>query len=334
MVKSIHLSGERLRTTLNMILDLSRVEAQKIELKLKVFDIVTLLKETLGIFSGALLTTGLYLKSEFKAERVFVNIDERLFSDILNNLLKNAVIYTEKGGIVVTVEKELIDQTEWACIRVTDTGIGIHESDLDAIFEEFRQVSEGIGRGYEGTGLGLTLTKKYVELMNGTILVESIFGAGSTFTVKFPVAPNEIDTMNVEDEAYVKREEMNEELLEPLSVLVVEDDEITQQFIQRTLEKFCTIEVAETGEQAMELVRANTYDCILMDIHLGRGKSGVMVTKEIRSLPQYTTTPILAVTAFAMEGDREEFIDAGCTDYISKPFKTSDLIQLVKKVTV
>ena len=187
MIKTINSSGERLKTTLNMILDLSKVESNKIELKYNVENIVPSVQSCVELYSGAIQKSELYLHTVVADDELLAYIDKRLFADILNNLLKNAIVYTQAGGVTVTVKKMHIDSSDWACVSVADTGIGIAKDDFKLIFEEFRQVSEGYSRSFEGTGLGLTLTKKYVQLMNGVISVESDLGVGSTFTVRFPL---------------------------------------------------------------------------------------------------------------------------------------------------
>ena len=332
MVKTINMSGERLKTTLDLILNLSKVEANQIDLKLGVRNLVPFVKNCVELYGAAINQAGLELKNLTAEKNVSAYIDSRLITDILNNLLKNALVFTEKGRITIKVDTVKEKNTNWARIVVKDTGIGIAQKDIELIFEEFRQASEGFGRSYEGTGLGLTLVKKYSQLMGGEISIESELGKGSAFTVRFPLAEPSAD----KNEDKVFTNETGKNIIKSIDslprILYVENDEMSRRVVQRMLRDVCKMEFANDGEEALESITKIKYDSILMDINLGGGISGVEATKEIRKLSNYKTTPIIAVTAYAMIGDQEEFLNAGCTDYISKPFKTQELKDIVEKV--
>jgi len=331
MAETIYKSGERLKNTLNMILDLSKVEAKQINLLNETQNLLPIVQTCIDLYSGAAREKGLYLKTEITSSYFPVNIDKRLLIDILNNLFSNAIVYTEAGGITVTINTQLIDNKDWVCINIADTGIGINKKDFALIFEEFRQVSEGLSRSFEGTGLGLTLAKKYVELMHGVITLESELGMGSTFTIKFPL----VDTAVSKDETRLPispiRSEMTSLPKNLPSFLYVEDDEISRQVVERMLRGICSLEFANSGLEALERASKKEYACILMDINLGRGIDGTSVTIELRKLPNYAATPIIAVTAFALVKDKDDFIKAGCSDYISKPFTKQELIDIIMK---
>ncbi len=187
MVETILESGERLHTTLNLILDLSRVEANRQEIKWTKVDFVYRVNENIRIFEGLAQKKGLSLKLNTEYDKLICDNDSYLLDHILSNVINNAIKYTETGYIKVDLSKEIIDELEYAVIQVTDTGIGIDECRQELIFDAFRQASEGYHRMYEGTGLGLTITKKYVELLNGRIYLKSALNQGSTFTIQFPV---------------------------------------------------------------------------------------------------------------------------------------------------
>jgi PAS domain S-box-containing protein len=186
MAETIHFSAERLMNTLNQLLDLSRIEANKADIKLEVLNIVDCLGNIIKTFDLAAKKRKLYLNYEIIDDGIFANLDKIMFEQVINNLINNAVKFTDKGGITVQVMKGVIDSINCSIIKVKDTGIGIEKENQNKIFEEFRQASEGISRKYEGTGLGLTITKKSLELMNGRISVESQPGVGSVFTISFP----------------------------------------------------------------------------------------------------------------------------------------------------
>ena len=331
MVKTINRSGERLKTTLDLILNLSKVEANQIDLKLEIQNLIPFVKNCMALYGAAINQAGLELKDLSSEQNVFADVDSRLISDILNNLLKNALVYTENGSITILVDKLEEKNIKWARIVVKDTGIGIAKKDIELIFEEFRQASEGYGRSYEGTGLGLTLTKKYTQLMGGEISIESELDKGSTFTVKFPLV--ESNTNIKEDKVFTV--EIGKDIDKPLTrlplILYVENDEVSKHVVRRMLMNICEMEIANNGEEAVEAVSKKQYDCILMDINLGKDMNGLEATRVIRKLSNYKTIPIIAVTAYAMLGDEDEFLSAGCTDYISKPFKTQELKDVVEK---
>jgi PAS domain S-box-containing protein len=330
MAQIIQQSGDRLKTTLNMILDFSKVEADGLEVKPSPKNIIPLIKRCVDLYNKTAQLKKLSLSFETDCLDLVAPIDEHLFTDMLNNLIKNAIVYTEKGGIVVQASAEYDNDNEWAHISVIDTGIGIDEKDFEIIFEEFRQASEGLNRSFEGTGLGLTLAKKYVEMMRGTISVKSRLGFGSTFTVKLPVIA----------ESSLKSPGTNSPVIDKLSTpkpprlfstLYVEDDEVSQGLIKKILGNICVIDIAQSGPEALEAIHRKEYELILVDINLGKGMDGIEVTKKVREIPSYRNTPIIAVTAYAMPDDKAEFLAAGCTDYISKPFSQQELVHLLKK---
>lgn len=183
MIDVINSSGKRLLETLNLILELSRLEANEFELNLSDFNIAQAMGEEIRMFRGAAIVKNLELSVQFDDKDIHINSDRKMFSNVISNLLSNAVKFTKSGTINVRIYRE--DSN--ALIEIADTGIGIPEDNLERIFEPFRQASEGYDRGFEGTGLGLTLTRKCLEILHGSISVKSKKDEGSVFTVKLPV---------------------------------------------------------------------------------------------------------------------------------------------------
>ena len=257
----------------------------------------------------------------------------------MNNLLNNSIKFTKEGYIKVSAEIEKYDGTEYVNIKIKDTGIGISPEKLNLIFEPFRQVSEGLNRTYEGTGLGLTLTKRFIESMDGKISLESTLNKGTTFTLKFkksikdikagkslpetnnyiPQKKNQVEIMNNDNEKILPK------------VLMVEDDEISLRAMKIFLKDVCTTDETDNGFMAIELAGKNKYELILMDIGL-RGIDGLETAKKIRQIPGYENIPVVAVTAFAMSGDKEEILSSGCSHYISKPFEREEFVGLIKEL--
>ncbi|MBI5403317.1 MAG: PAS domain S-box protein [Ignavibacteriae bacterium] len=325
MAQVIYKGGRRLTNTLNMILDLSKIEAEKIDVDLKTCSLSEIINESVKLFEATAKEKKLQLNAEIKNEVNSV-IDSRLLEQVLANLIKNAIIYTEKGGVTVSLEKIIEGNIEFAEIKIIDTGIGIPEDSLNIIFEPFRQVSEGWTRSFEGTGLGLTISKKFVELMGGAISVRSTVDVGTEFIIRFKSAGLKKE---IQEKEYNGLPE-NEIILKKRNIktLLVEDDEFTVFTIKRILKDVCIFDLTNNGIEAVKLAGENRYDIILMDIGL-KGMDGLEATKKIRQLHGYEKTPIVALTAYAMEGDKERFLMSGCSHYLSKPFTNSNLINLV-----
>lgn len=328
MVSLILKSGERLNDTLNSILDLSKIESQKVEIQLEPADVVKAIDESRKLFIVAAKEKNLSIIFKPSQEKIFVDADFNMLNKIMNNLISNAIKYTSKGEIKIYAEIK----KDNAVIKVSDTGIGILEEHKDIIFEPFRQVSEGFNRSHEGTGLGLTLTKRFVEFLGGKITVESVFGKGSTFVVELPVSKSihnvYKDTLKPSDkifEAQIKSGKYP-------SILLVEDDELSAKVITRYLAEFYKIECVPGADEAISAVQNNYFDLILMDIGLRGKMDGMQAAAEIRKFEQYKKTPIVAVTAYAMHGDKERILRGSCSHYISKPFSKFELLRLINSI--
>ncbi|MBN8544986.1 MAG: response regulator [Ignavibacteria bacterium] len=335
MSQGIYDSGKRLSETLNFILDLSEAEAETLAVFAKDVDIVDLVKQSLDDFIPEIEKKNLKLDTVVHNEQLFSRVDERLLNRILYNLVDNAIKFTEKGNVGIEIGKEEIDGKGWVYLKVKDSGIGIEKTNFDLIWEEFRQVSEGKSRYYQGTGLGLTITKRTVELMDGVISVESAVGEGSVFTVKFPETPPnsgraETTPPDLATESLSPRMSSDKPGHRPVA-LYVEDDPINLDVMGLFLRKICDVDTAETGEKAAEMIKSKKYDIFLLDINLGSGMNGLDVVKEIKKLPEYEGVPIVAVTAYAMGNDKAEFLRGGCTHYLSKPYRKAEVVEIVEK---
>ena len=330
----INNSAKRLMETLNLILDLSRIEAGKLRLNLSMFNIADEIREVCKSFEQVACKKNLFLVFNPPVDSYEVYLDKKMFGGIINNLVNNAIKFTTTGGITIELTKESNSLGEQIVIRVRDTGIGIACENFETIFEEFRQTSEGIGRSFEGSGLGLTITKNFVEKLNGTIHVESELNAGSTFTIKFPIIIHAEDKTMQEQVVNQKTDYIKANYGENThpEILYVEDDIVAFNVVSRMLQDICTIEGAENSEEALKKVELKQYTAILMDINLKSGMDGSQTTTLIRKLKGYENIPIIAVTAFAMVGDKEEFLKAGCSHYISKPFSKKEIVSLVSEV--
>jgi len=319
----INKSGQRLHETLNAILDLTRLETENLPVDLRPTNIVTVIKNSYEIFINEAKLKGLNLYLDLDEEEIFAFADANLLKSVVTHLLSNAVKYTDTGGISLrafTNENKVI-------IKVVDTGIGIPDSYHDVIFEPFRQVSEGYNRQFEGSGLGLTLTKKYVKMMNGRIWFNSKLGEGSAFFVELNTAIKNDNNNSIQSQSSSAKIELKSK-----QVLLVEDDPINIQTISAFIGNLVQLTAINNAEDAIEAAKNNYFDLILMDIGLNGDKSGLDVVRDIRLMPQYHSTPIVAVTAFALDSDRDRMLTSGCTHYLAKPFPRQQLIDLIEEI--
>ena len=320
-VRLIEQSGQRLLTTLNSVLDLSMLEAGTVKLGCRPTNLTRELEAMLARHLPTAERKGLALHFRPAQDEIFAEIDAACLERVLENLIGNAVKFTEAGTVTVTLEAAG-DRVE---IGITDTGVGIHPSFLPHLFDAFKQENMGIDRPFEGTGLGLSITRRLVDLMQGEIRVESRKGHGSTFTVSLPIrqtastGPGPAETP------------LSEAPARP-SVLAIEDNADMLVLVERFLSPAYDVATALDEEEALALARARRFDVVLMDINLGRARTGVEVLEDLRRAPGYADVPVIAVTAYALPGDREHFLRTGFDGYLSKPFTKPVLRETVAQV--
>ncbi|MFA5011231.1 MAG: PAS domain S-box protein [Ignavibacteria bacterium] len=329
MSKIIFDSGKRLHNTLNQILNLSSLQAEVVKLKKDNIVLNDIVEESFTLYLAEAKKKNLDIKLKNSEKTITIYSDKEIILNALNNVVDNAIKYTINGGVTIS----LLEDEKDVVIEVADTGIGIKEENIDIIFDEFRQASEGFSRSFEGTGLGLSICKKYMKLLGGSIKVESVYSEGSTFRIELPKSFNKVieDTNNDLENKNEKSDiiKIPESLESNSKILYVENDVFSQALVKAVLNKYAIIDMANDAKEAIRKTKENDYALILMDINLGSGMDGKEVTKIIKSDSRYESVPIVAITAFAMEGDSEEFLACGCTHYLSKPFNNEKLQNLV-----
>ena len=317
--KQIRKGGERLMQTLNSVLDLAQIESQSLKIDLRPVDAVQAAREAIDLFQGRAHERGVELVLETDRPRLWVLADQGALDRILSNLISNAIKFTDEGRITVL----LLQDTAHVVLAVADTGIGIAPGFLPRLFEEFEQESSGTGRAFEGSGLGLTITKHLVALLNGTITVDSQPGEGTTFSIHLPAAEAVSATsVTVDGTADQARRRL----------LVVEDHVPTQRLLHRVLSRVHDTEVVGTLDAALAQAHKAVFDAVLLDINLGTQYTGVEVLEHLRQLPGYATVPAVACTAYVMPGDREQFLAAGFDAYVAKPFTKQQLFNALQQV--
>lgn len=325
----IYLCGRRLLGTITEILDFAKLESEKTVVQHSVFNLSQLLLDEIKLYQTLAKKKNIKLIDLFSAEDIPIFSDEKLLREVIDNIINNAIKFTHAGTVTISVERR---ETEIA-IKIIDTGIGIPLAKMEYIFEEFRQVSEGMSRNFEGAGLGLTIVKKYLQLINGNVEVESVLGSGSTFTVRLPCSNGDLQNQ------LITKPEIQETTSKKLfsdnhfKVLLVEDDLFNNDTIKNMIKKQYDVHPVFNGPAAIDAATQHHYDIILMDINLKHNMSGLDATKTIRKLEGYENIPIVAMTAYAMQNDREEFLEAGCSHYIAKPFSRNDILKLLENIT-
>jgi PAS domain S-box-containing protein len=319
-------SGETLLTIINDILDLSKIEAGQLELEDIPFDLHETLRDTVSLMGTAATTKGVTLALEMRSDVPrSVRGDPTRIKQVLNNLVSNAIKFTAKGG--VTISASITSrEADAAAVRfaVRDTGIGIEPAAAARIFEPFRQADASTTRNYGGTGLGLSISRRLVEMMGGTLDVDSIPGEGSEFhfTIGFVVVGNTGEMRAIKAVAPARRKE--------LRILIAEDNPVNQEVAGTMLRRRGhQVDIVGNGREAVEAVARQRYDVVLMDLQMPI-LDGLGATAEIRATEIGKRVPIIALTANAAGGEREKVIAAGMDDYVAKPFRAIDLIQAVE----
>jgi len=330
MLKIIDSSGRHLLSLINDILDLSKVEAGKLEIHLEVVSIADLCQASLMFIKQPAMKKGITV--EFLPDPLVSTIeaDSRRMKQVLVNLLNNAVKFTPaKGRITLAVhaqsEKHSID------FSISDTGIGIARDDLQRLFTPFTQVESSLTRQYEGTGLGLALVKELTELHGGNVWVESEPGKGSTFTVSIPWIPNASTqkALFAAENSDIPGTQAAKTPKTVKKVLLAEDNEVNSATVGDYLESLgYTMIYAANGHEAIEKAYEYQPDIILMDVQMPV-MDGLAATRRLRAAPQFASVPIVALTALAMPGDRERCLEAGATVYVSKPVGLKELASLI-----
>lgn len=336
MLGSIKYSADHLINIINEILDFSKIEAGKIEFEKVEFNLKRLIDEMIKNMSFTVKAKGLDLKVDMdKNLPDYVNGDPVKLSQILTNLLGNAVKFTKNGYVKIIVSSNLPEKCKvihGIYICIADTGIGIPEDKIDSIFESFQQSDSSTTRQFGGTGLGLTISKNFVELQGGKMWVESKIGKGSKFQFVYPCIPldKKSDSSYIDNDAEYQFAALNK------NVLLVEDNKLNQFVASQFLNKWnSSVDIANNGIEAIQLLAKNEYDIVLMDIQMPE-MNGLDASKIIRSKNSNVlqhNIPIIALTANAFNETRKEIEEAGMDGFVSKPLKPKDLHSLIVKLT-
>jgi PAS domain S-box-containing protein len=326
-IEIVHKSGQRMLNTVTDIIEISKIEVGLVTLNGTETDINGRMEELYLFFQPEAEQKGLKLNIEMllpQSDKI-ITLDQNKLDSILSNLIKNAIKYTDSG----TIQMGCSYKGRYIEFYVKDTGIGISKNKKELIFERFMQADNRDTRVFDGSGLGLAISKSYVEMLGGNIWLESQEGKGSTFYFTLPITHYTNEKTVILNDIQVAYENNKVKLTtRSLKILIAEDDKLSRDYITLIV-KDVSAEILETttGIETVELCRKNSnLDLILMDIQMP-GLNGYQATRRIREFNKEVI--IIAQTAFALSGDREKAIAAGCNDYITKPIKKGMLLKLI-----
>jgi PAS domain S-box-containing protein len=334
MLEKITRSGKRLMNTLNSVLTLTELENENYLITQSQIDLSIFCHQIKSLYEISARDKKLELCTDIKNENIQIKTDENLLTKIVSSLVENAIKYTREGSVQILLESKVSnDNKKFAIIKIKDSGIGINLENHDIIFREFKQLSEGYRRDFEGLGLGLTLARKMANLLGGDIFVESTIGIGSTFSVVLPMDNKSgiipvkqilIEESSVSTIAYP--------IIPECKVLLVEDNPLNIEVVQRFLSKICNVSFARDGLSAIEMATENDYCLLMIDINLGQGMDGLEVLKQLKIMEKYATIPSIALTGYASDTNKRDFLSKGFSHYLAKPFEKRELVKLIKGI--
>jgi signal transduction histidine kinase/ActR/RegA family two-component response regulator len=332
---SIKQSSDSLLVIINDILDISKIEAGKIDLESEPFSINDVIHNVHTIMQFKAEEKGLVLQKNIPDNQIMVKGDQTRLRQILINLLGNAIKFTEKGVVTTTVKPKTIDDKLMLHFTISDTGIGIDKDRIEKIFKSFEQAYSDTSRKFGGTGLGLSISKKLIELHNGKIWVESEKDKGSQFHFNIPYEVTETFSPETSNEDSIQNNIL--EKLNGIRVLLVEDNQFNAIVAKIELEdniENAVVNVAENGVIAIEKLKAGNYDIILMDVQMPT-MNGYEATKAIRGLEDNKAKiPIIAMTANVLKEEVDLCYKAGMNDFIGKPFDTKELLKKIYNLKI
>ena len=327
-VKDIVMASDNLLEIVNGILDISKIEANKLEIVDNEYSTKKLLDELVALSKGRLGDKPIEFKTSFDASLPTVLYgDQSRIKQVCVNILTNAIKYTKEGWIEFKVSSVIKDDVCRLIISVEDTGIGIKKENIDKLFNRFERLDLEDNVTIEGTGLGLAITKKLVDLMNGKIIVQSVFGKGSKFTVSIDQRIVKNPTIKLDEET----PNVEKVIITNKKVLLVDDNKINLKVAEKLLLGYgITTESVESGFECINKVaEGNIYDLILLDDMMPR-MSGVETLKKLKELPGFNMK-VIALTANALTGMKEKYLSVGFNDYLAKPINKEELNRIINE---
>ena len=327
-LKKINAAGNHLLALINDILDLSKIEAGRMDLYLERFDVRQMLAEAVDTVTPLIAKNDNRLVTDFGDDVGSIRADLTKLRQSLFNLLSNAAKFTEGGTVTLAVKRDPRESGDWIELSVSDTGIGIREEMLDHVFEEFSQADDSTSRDYGGTGLGLPISRRFCQMMGGDISVSSEHGIGSTFTIELPAQVDALEAAKAS--AQIDAGEGRSVESDHPPILVIDDDQDSRELLQRTLEADGhLVATASDGEEGLELARRLHPILITLDVMMP-GLDGWAVLKELKADPDLHRIPVMMVT---IESQQDLGYSLGAVEHLTKPVNRGQLLQLVSRYT-
>ena len=324
----------------NDILDFSKIEAGKMEIIPVEYHVGSMLNDLVNMIQARAEKKGLDFRINASSDIPSVLFgDEIRIKQVITNILTNAVKYTEAGGVTLNITTRNIDEENvYLCVSVTDTGIGIKQEDIDKLFSAFERIEERRNRNIEGTGLGMNITQRLLSMMNSKLEVASVYGKGSTFAFQIEQRVMNHEPIGNFQESYkqslAQHQEYHEKFIAPEATILVVDDTVMNLTVVKGLLKQTKIkiETALNGQECLDMVAHKHYDVIFLD-HRMPGMDGIETLQHMEEMPDNMCkdTPVISLTANAISGAREQYIEAGFQDYLTKPINSNKLESLLIK---
>jgi PAS domain S-box-containing protein len=326
--QSIERAGARLMRTVELILNISSIQAGSFHERQECVDLVQHVRSLIGDYQSVAAEKQLSLEFHTSSPVIQIMVDPYALDQACSNIIDNAIKFTHQGSVRVRVSVE----KQFGCVSVQDTGIGISSDFLPRIFKSFTQEAAGYARPYEGLGLGLALTKAYVERNQGAIAVHSERGRGTHVAIRFRLFEGS-EAGHAEGIQHIEAVAASSTPTLP-SVLVVEDDMETQTYMRYLLSKKYHVRMTASSDEALQLIGNEHFDVVLMDLSLPGTMDGLALTREIRTQFANLDLPVIAITGHAFPRDKERCLEAGCNAYLSKPFQNDQLETLLTSMIV
>jgi len=320
-------SSKRLERTINLMLDFSKLSIGDIELSHRKIDLKHIIDNIIRENRLEAQKKSIRIDFIIETDNTEILLDENSIENALSNIISNAIVFTNVGFVEIILFRNKIDDL---ILKVQDTGVGISDEYMENIFEPYSQEDYGYTRSFEGVGLGLSVSKKLLMLNGADIQVQSEKGEGTLFTIVFK---NEFQ-QNIQEDLKPKVYIINEKVskFEKRNILLVEDDEASQELIKSILNEIYNLKTVGYGLDAIEYIKNNKVDLILMDISLKGSMDGLQLTKKLKQEYKFKDIPIIAVTAHATSFDKKNAFNAGCDDYISKPFSIRTILNKISSI--
>ena len=312
---NLYSGSERLFKSITQMLEFAQIEAENYKLNFETINLITILQSCIASMKENAKNKNVEINSNYNTKEIYVSVDIQTVENIFNNLLNNAIKFTKQG--FVEVETNVLLDRELAVVRIKDSGVGISAEYMDHLFQPFSQEDLNIGRNYEGNGLGLALSKRYLEKMGGSLLVDSIKGVGTTVTFTLPLSPGHSKSKKIpegDNKVHLKK------------ILMLDDSSDSYGLINAFLKKSFEIEVYNFGDFEIEMLNKKDYRIIVLDVNPNRWNESVGICKEIKNYDNFNRPLIIISSEFA--GDRiREFYEAGADKFLVKPFSKNELVK-------